>query len=205
MSEELEIKTVRIEPRDVLLVQFEGQPEEKDVQEALSQIREQLNVSVMGVSSDLKFSAVRTKELPVGIEVMPGGQKPTRATSGASGFDLRASAGGSIPPGGRMLVPTGIRLAIPPSYEVQIRSRSGLAIKHGVVVGNSPGTIDSDYRGEIKVILFNTGENPFLFEAGDRIAQMVVCPVYMSELAEDPSFFTATERGEGGFGSTGKG
>ena len=108
-----------------------------------------------------------------------------------------------IPPGSRALVPTGLRIALPEGYEAQVRPRSGLALKHGVTLPNSPGTIDADYRGEIGVILMNLGQEPFVVEPGDRIAQMVVAPVVRVAWSEAEAL-DATERGEGGFGSTGR-
>jgi len=102
----------------------------------------------------------------------------------------------------RALVPTGIAVEIPPGYEAQIRPRSGLAIKHGITLLNTPGTIDADYRGEIKVILINLGEEDFVINRGDRIAQMVICPVVRVELEEVEELST-TSRSDGGFGSTG--
>jgi len=102
----------------------------------------------------------------------------------------------------RALIPTGIAVELPPGYEAQIRPRSGLAIKHGITLLNTPGTIDADYRGEIKVILINLGEEDFVINRGDRIAQMVICPVVRVELEEVEELST-TRRSEGGFGSTG--
>jgi dUTP pyrophosphatase len=129
---------------------------------------------------------------------------PVRATCGAAGFDLRASVSEpfELPPGGRRLVPTGIAIALPDGFEGQVRPRSGLALRHGLTLLNSPGTIDSDYRGEISVILVNLGERPVRVERGDRIAQLVVqrLPgVDWTEVEELPG----TERGAGGFGHTG--
>ena len=128
---------------------------------------------------------------------------PEYATPASAGVDLRASEGCVIPPGGRALVPTGLRIALPEDYEAQIRPRSGLALKHGVTLPNSPGTIDADYRGEIGVILMNLGQEPFVVEPGDRIAQMIVAPVTRVAWSEAEEL-DATERGEGGFGSTGR-
>ena len=128
---------------------------------------------------------------------------PEYATPASAGVDLRASEGCVIPPGGRALVPTGLRIALPEDYEAQIRPRSGLALRHGVTLPNSPGTIDADYRGEIGVILMNLGQDPFVVEPGDRIAQMVVAPVARVAWSEVEEL-DATERGEGGFGSTGR-
>lgn len=129
---------------------------------------------------------------------------PTYATDGAAGMDLLAAVMSPvvIPPGGRMLVPTGLRIAIPPGYELQVRPRSGLALKNGIVLPNSPGTIDEDYRGELGVIVMNAGDAPFTVERGMRIAQAVIAPVVRAawrEVAELPD----TARGAGGFGSTG--
>ena len=129
---------------------------------------------------------------------------PCYATEGAAGMDLLAAVMSSvvIPPGGRMLVPTGLRIAIPAGYELQVWPRSGLALKNGVVLPNSPGTIDEDYRGEVGVIVLNAGDAPFTVERGMRIAQAVVAPVLRAawrEVAELPE----TARGSGGFGSTG--
>jgi len=132
---------------------------------------------------------------------------PRQQTAGAAGVDLLAALDADsvarLAPGQRMLVPTGLALAIPPGYEGQVRPRSGLAAKHGVTVLNSPGTIDADYRGEVKVILANLGDVPFEFRRGERIAQLVVAPVSQVnfELRET---LDATERGAGGFGSTGR-
>lgn len=128
---------------------------------------------------------------------------PEYATPASAGVDLRASEARVIPPGGWALVPTGLRIALPEGYEAQVRPRSGLALKHGVTLPNSPGTIDADYRGEIGVILMNLGQEPFVVEPGDRIAQMVVAPVARVAWSE-AEVLDATERGEGGFGSTGR-
>ncbi|MEQ9239847.1 dUTP diphosphatase [Roseovarius indicus] len=133
---------------------------------------------------------------------------PSYESAGAAGADLRANLPDrgfvELAPGARGLVPTGLRLAIPGGYEVQIRPRSGLALKHGVTLPNSPGTIDSDYRGPLGVIVMNAGQEPFRIEHGMRIAQMVMAPVVQAEfeLAES---LDDTARGEGGFGSTGAG
>ena len=128
---------------------------------------------------------------------------PEYATPASAGVDLRASEGCVIPSGGRALVPTGLRIALPEGYEAQVRPRSGLALEHGVTLPNSPGTIDADYRGEIEVILMNLGSEPFVVEPGDRIAQMIVAPVTRVAWSEAEEL-DATERGEGGFGSTGR-
>jgi dUTP pyrophosphatase len=132
---------------------------------------------------------------------------PGYATPGAAGLDLSAALPEGdvlvLPPGGRALVPTGLAAALPPGYEMQVRPRSGLAVKHGVTVLNSPGTIDSDYRGEIQVPLINHGEAPFAIRRGDRIAQAVVAAVARAVLEEVDSL-DETARGSGGFGSTGR-
>jgi len=132
---------------------------------------------------------------------------PGYETPGAAGADLRANLPDRgevvLDPGARALVPTGLRIEIPVGYEVQIRPRSGLALKHGITLPNSPGTIDSDYRGPLGVIVMNAGHEPFVIAHGDRIAQMVVAPVVQArfDLADD---LTETARGAGGFGSTGR-
>ncbi|MEL6874406.1 MAG: dUTP diphosphatase [Pseudomonadota bacterium] len=127
---------------------------------------------------------------------------PSYETSGSAGMDVRAAETATIAPGKRGLVGTGFAFAIPEGYEVQVRPRSGLALKKGVSVLNTPGTIDSDYRGEIKVILANLGEEQFVVERGDRIAQIVVAPVQRGNLVEVATL-DETTRGSGGFGSTG--
>lgn len=143
----------------------------------------------------------------VAIEVLtlPHGRGlnlPARATAGAAGADLVAAEEATIAPGSVHAVATGIALAIPEGYEGQVRPRSGLALKHGVTVLNAPGTIDADYRGEVKVILINHGREPFRIARGDRIAQLVVAPVSASRF-ERVEALTDTARGSGGFGSTG--
>ena len=127
---------------------------------------------------------------------------PTYATSGAAGMDVVAAESLTLEPGARHAVATGFAMAIPGGFEVQVRPRSGLALKHGVTCLNSPGTIDSDYRGEVKVILANLGEEPFVIARGDRIAQFVVAPVTRAAFVEVDAL-DATARGDGGFGSTG--
>jgi len=129
---------------------------------------------------------------------------PRYETSGSAGLDIRAFIASdlAIPPMGRAKVPTGLFLEIPEGYEAQIRPRSGLALKWGVTLLNSPGTIDSDYRGELEVILFNTGSESFKVKNGDRIAQMVISPVVRAVISEAERL-SETERGAGGFGSTG--
>lgn len=136
-----------------------------------------------------------------------GLEVPRQQTAGAAGVDLPAAlAFGedvTIAPGGIAMVPTGIAIALPEGYEAQIRPRSGLAAKHGVTVLNSPGTVDADYRGEVKVLLINHGREPFTLRRGDRIAQMVVAPVSAVTFVET-EMLDETERGEGGHGSTGR-
>ena len=129
---------------------------------------------------------------------------PKYETSGSSGMDLAANidANINIDPGKTAIIPTGLALSIPKGFEVQIRPRSGLAAKQKISVLNTPGTIDADYRGEIKVILINLGQEPFKVEQGLRIAQMVVCPIVQAQLKEVDNL-SETERGKGGFGSTG--
>ena len=136
-----------------------------------------------------------------------GWSAPAYETAHAAGMDLRAAIQESAPlvvgPGDIQIVPTGLAMAVPEGYEAQIRPRSGLAAKHGITVLNSPGTIDSDYRGEIKVILINHGRVPFEIRRGDRIAQMVIAPVIQADLVIVDEL-PGSIRGEGGFGSTGR-
>jgi dUTP pyrophosphatase len=127
---------------------------------------------------------------------------PAYETAGAAGLDLRATTDTVLKPGTRALVPTGLAIALPQNYEAQVRPRSGLAVKHGITVLNAPGTIDSDYRGEIKVPLINLGAEDFVIRRGDRIAQMVVAPVVQLVWNETASL-EDTARGAGGFGSSG--
>jgi dUTP pyrophosphatase len=130
---------------------------------------------------------------------------PEATTSGAAGFDLRAAVTETLPlhPGERRLIPTGLRIALPAGYEAQVRPRSGLALRHGILIPNAPGTIDADYRGEIQVILMNSGDAVFEVQRGDRIAQLVVAPV-VAPLWLEVETLDETERGEGGFGHTGR-
>lgn len=128
---------------------------------------------------------------------------PAYATAGAAGMDIVAAEDCTLAPGARHAVSTGFALAIPAGYEVQVRPRSGLAIKHGITCLNTPGTIDSDYRGEVKVILVNLGQEPFAIGRGERIAQLVPAPVLRATLDEVTSL-DETARGSGGFGSTGR-
>ncbi len=131
---------------------------------------------------------------------------PAYATPGAAGLDLCAAVHADNPiilePGARALIPTGLAMALPPGYEAQVRPRSGLALKHGVTVLNSPGTIDCDYRGEVGVVLVNTGNEPFTIARGERIAQIVIAAVTQAHPVEVTDL-PGTDRGAGGFGSTG--
>jgi dUTP pyrophosphatase len=143
--------------------------------------------------------------IPVLVKRLPhseGLDLPAYATSGAAGMDVLAAEEVTLAPGARHAVATGLALAIPPGFEIQVRPRSGLALKHGITVPNTPGTIDSDYRGELKVILINHGTEPFAIQRGDRIAQLVLAPVVQAGWLE-VSALDETARGEGGFGSTG--
>ncbi|HHN74081.1 MAG TPA: dUTP diphosphatase [Acidobacteria bacterium] len=144
----------------------------------------------------------------VAVQVLPHGRGlplPTYATEGSAGLDLRAAVEGEIvlAPGERTLVPTGLKLAIPPGFEGQVRARSGVALKAGVGLPNAPGTIDSDYRGELKVILINWSETPHVIRRGERIAQLVIAPVARACLAEVEEL-PDTSRSSGGFGHTGR-
>ena len=153
------------------------------------------------------MSAARETPVEVTVTRLAHGQDlplPGYASAGSAGLDLYAAAGPlSLAPGARALVATGLALALPEGFEGQIRPRSGLALKHSVTVLNSPGTIDSDYRGEIGVLLVNLGETPFVVERGMRIAQLVIAPVARVRLVEGE--VPPSDRGTGGFGSTGSG
>jgi dUTP pyrophosphatase len=129
---------------------------------------------------------------------------PSYESAHAAGMDIRAALSEEmvIRPGERKLVPTGLQMALPEGYEAQIRPRSGLAIRNGITMLNTPGTIDADYRGEVKVIVINHGQEDFPIRHGDRIAQMVIAPIVQLQIKESENL-TETERGEGGFGSTG--
>ena len=145
-------------------------------------------------------------DVPVRVKRLPHGQGldlPRYATDGAAGMDVLAAEDVTLPPGGRHAVATGLALAIPAGYEIQVRPRSGLALKHGITCLNSPGTIDSDYRGEVGVILINHGQVAFEIRRGERIAQMVIAPYAQAVMAEVEAL-DETARGAGGFGSTGK-
>lgn len=146
-----------------------------------------------------------TDPIPVQIKRLPHGQGldlPRYATDGAAGMDVLSAEDVTVAPGARHAVATGLSVAIPAGYEIQVRPRSGLALKHGIGVPNAPGTIDSDYRGELKVILINHGGEPFAIQRGDRVAQLVLAPVTRAAWGEVESL-DETARGAGGFGSTG--
>lgn len=143
--------------------------------------------------------------VPVLLKRLAGNEDlplPAYATDGAAGMDVVSAEDVTIAKGARHAVATGLSVAIPAGYEIQVRPRSGLALKHGITVANAPGTIDSDYRGEVKVILINLGQEPFAIRRGDRIAQLVLAPVTRASWLEVAEL-DETERGEGGFGSTG--
>ncbi|MBL8549985.1 MAG: dUTP diphosphatase [Hyphomonadaceae bacterium] len=152
-----------------------------------------------------------TSELRIAVATLPhfeGLALPAYETPLSAGMDLRAALPETEPvtlkPGERTLVPTGLTIALPAGYEAQVRPRSGLALKHGITCLNSPGTVDADYRGELKVILINLGQEPFVIKRGERIAQMVIAPVTQATW-ETVATLPETARGAGGFGSTGKG
>jgi dUTP pyrophosphatase len=140
------------------------------------------------------------------IKKKEGAELPSYESSGAAGMDLRAFIDAEIviPPLGRAKIPTGLFMEIAEGFEGQVRPRSGLAARHGVTILNAPGTIDSDYRGEVEVILVNFGDEPYTVKNNDRIAQMVIAPVYRAAVSEAEDL-SVTARGAGGFGSTGKG
>lgn len=151
-----------------------------------------------------------TKQIDIPVVTLPhfeGLELPTYETTGSAGMDIRAAIPEDAPitlaPGARDMIPTGITMAIPHGFEVQVRPRSGLAAKHGITCLNTPGTIDSDYRGEVKVILINLGAEAFVINRGERIAQLVVAPVTQG-LFQVTESLDETERGAGGFGSTGR-
>ncbi len=144
---------------------------------------------------------------PLNIQIVrqPGVQLPRYMTEHAAGMDIHAALAEDIiiKPGERVLVGTGLAVAIPPGYEAQIRPRSGLAIKNGITLLNSPGTIDADYRGEIKIIMINHGMDDFMVKSGDRLAQMIIAPVVRC-VWEEKQKLNESQRGSGGFGHTGK-
>ena len=142
---------------------------------------------------------IALKRLPHGVDL----PLPAYASEGAAGMDVVAAEAATLAPGARAAISTGFAIAIPAGFEVQVRPRSGLALKHGITCLNTPGTIDSDYRGEVKVILINLGAEPFEIARGDRIAQLVPAPVQRA-LLDLVASLDDTERGTGGFGSTGR-
>jgi dUTP pyrophosphatase len=147
-----------------------------------------------------------THSIRIAVKRLPHGDDlplPAYATAGAAGMDVVAAEALTLAPGTRQAVATGFAIAIPEGYEVQVRPRSGLALKHGVTCLNTPGTIDHDYRGEVKVILANLGDQPFEIARGDRIAQLVPAPVQRATL-DEVADLDETDRGSGGFGSTGR-
>ena len=151
----------------------------------------------------------KVHEVTVAVQRLPHAADlplPAYATPDSAGLDLLAAIDTPVElaPGERRLVPTGLKIALPAGYEAQVRPRSGLALKHGVTLLNSPGTIDADYRGEVGVILINLGQTTFTITRGERIAQMVVAPVSRLVWREQRGDLSATQRGEGGFGSTGR-
>ncbi|MBW8784169.1 MAG: dUTP diphosphatase [Novosphingobium sp.] len=146
-----------------------------------------------------------SQAVPIPVKRLPhfaGLELPSYTTDGASGMDVLAAEDVVLMPGGRHAVATGLALAIPAGYEIQVRPRSGLALRHGITVPNTPGTIDSDYRGELKIILINLGEAIFEIRRGDRIAQLVLAPVVQASWLKVDEL-DDTHRGIGGFGSTG--
>ncbi len=173
-----------------------------------SQLEEQMRgiaKQVEKVVSDSLWKAAPGK-VTLKIKRLPAfkGELPAYATEGASGLDVRACLDEAVTlqPGQRMLIPTGLSMEIPRGYEVQVRPRSGLAIMKGLSLVNTPGTVDADYRGEVKVIVINLGQEPILIQDQERIAQLVVCPIIQAQI-EDTTDLSETSRGEGGFGSTG--
>lgn len=143
------------------------------------------------------------ENIRVRIVLDEGTECPAYATPGSAGVDLRSRIALELKPMERALVPTGVRVEIPEGFEAQIRPRSGLAIRHGISMVNTPGTIDSDYRGEVHLILINFGQESLMIHPGDRVGQMVFTPVVQAQF-EVVASLEATERGEGGFGSTGR-
>ena len=148
---------------------------------------------------------IGTDRIGVSLKRLPHGEGldlPHYATSGAAGMDVVSAEHVTIAPGARHPVATGLAMAIPHGFEIQVRPRSGLALKHGITVPNTPGTIDSDYRGELKILLINHGTEPFAIARGDRVAQLVLAPVVQARWDEVDEL-DDTSRGSGGFGSTG--
>ncbi len=157
-------------------------------------------ISIFKVLSSMNDVTISITRLPHGADL----PLPAYETADSAGMDIRAAVDApvNIRPGGRALIPTGFKMALPRGYEAQIRPRSGLALKKGITLPNTPGTIDADYRGEVGIILMNMGEENFRIERGDRIAQMIIAPVLQARWQEVKTL-DETTRGEGGFGSTG--
>ncbi len=175
-------------------------PIDEQIKTLMSQMEEFVKKQVQ------KASVHTHKSYPVKVKLLPNftGSLPAYESEWASGFDIRAQLESelTLAPGERTLVPTGLAFEIPIGFELQARPRSGLAIKQGVSLVNTPGTIDADYRGEVKIIVINLGQAPVVIKSGDRIAQLVLCPIFQAEfeLVEE---LGDTKRGEGGFGHTG--
>lgn len=152
-----------------------------------------------------RFDELSVRHLDVHLVLEEGANIPEYASGGAAGADVKAFIKEEISllPGNATLVPTGLRFAIPAGYEIQVRPRSGLALKHQVTVLNTPGTIDSDYRGELGVILINHGKEPFIIKPGMRICQLILAPVLQANFIVAAEGLSATSRGSGGFGHTG--
>ena len=162
------------------------------------------------MSKTLEKSLVNKIKLEI-LKMEDAVKTPSYASSGSAGFDLRAYLPNSEPivikaKGGRAKIPTGLKMVIPENFELQIRPRSGLAFKHGISLTNTPGTIDSDYRGEIQILMINHGEEDFIINNDERVAQAVIAPVWQAEFVEITELpeEANNERGAGGFGSTGK-
>lgn len=170
-----------------------------------SQIESQLKGLVRNFESSIQ-SFIRPNSVELKVKTLENfsGDLPAYESGLASGFDVRAQLSETLvlEPGQRSLVPTGLSFEIPPGYEIQARPRSGLAIKKGIGLVNSPGTIDADYRGEVKIILINMSNETVRIESGERIAQLVLCPVVQAKMVKVDDI-SETERGSGGFGSTG--
>ena len=169
-------------------------------------IKDLIEMGVDMVGSQVLEAAGFTNETELRIKRLPHfkGDLPQYKTSGSSGMDVRACIDETITlePGKRTLIPTGLAMKVSEAYEIQARPRSGLALKKGLTLLNTPGTIDADYRGEIKIIMANLGDEAVMIEDGERIAQLVICPVVKAKIALVDEL-DETERGEGGFGSTG--
>lgn len=179
-----------------------GGPAGPDLGDKVAPLRRQNPIRWQGLTKRTVDEPVLRVEQLASARDLP---LPAYMSEKAAGMDLRAAVEHelTLPPGGRALVPTGIRIALADGYEAQVRPRSGLAVKHGLTVLNTPGTIDADYRGEVCVVLVNLGDEPFVVHRGDRIAQLVVSPVVRARV-EQVERVEESERGEGGFGHTGR-